>query len=80
MLAVVLLGGSIRELALLGRDPKTVSRLMAMVWVCGQSVEGYSAAEKDVEVPRLCCVEHPGFGGDPSAWHRPVGLLMFSTD
>jgi hypothetical protein len=28
---------------------------MAIVWVCGQSVEEYSAADKDVEVPRPRC-------------------------
>lgn len=28
---------------------------MAIVWVCGQSVEEYSAAGKDVEVPRPRC-------------------------
>jgi hypothetical protein len=45
---------------------------MAIVWVCGQSVEEYSAADKDVAVPRPCC---PGCGtsmGFSSGYSRDV--------
>jgi len=47
---------------------------MAIVWVCGQSVEQYSAAGKDVVVPRPCCRACGTSMGFCSGYWRQVWL------
>jgi hypothetical protein len=51
-----------------------VSRLLAIVWVCRQSVEQYSAAGKGVVVPRPCCQACGTSMGFSSGYWRQVWL------
>jgi hypothetical protein len=55
-----------------GGTHKAVSRLLAIVWVCRQSVEQYSAAGKSVVVPRPCCLACGTSMGFCSGYWRDV--------